>query len=120
MAENDVILVGNLTRSPELRFSGNGTAIANLGIAVSNRRKQADGSYEDVPQFFDVQLFGSLAENVAGSLDKGNRVIVSGKLTYRTWENNGEKRTKVEVTADAVGPDLRWATTSVTRTERPQ
>jgi single-strand DNA-binding protein len=93
--------------------------MANLGIAVSNRRKQSDGSYEDVPQFFDVQIFGSLAENVAGSLDKGNRVIVSGKLTYRTWENNGEKRTKVEVTADAVGPDLRWATASVTRTERP-
>jgi single-strand DNA-binding protein len=119
MSDNDVTLTGNLTRSPELRFSNSGTAMTNLGIAVNNRRKQADGTYEDDPQFFDIQLFGSLAENVAGSLDKGNRVIVTGKLSYRTWESNGEKRSKVEVVADAVGPDLRWATASVTRTERP-
>jgi len=119
MSENEVALVGNLTRAPELRFANSGTALATLGLAVSNRRKQSDGSYEDVPQFFDVQVFGSLAENVAGSLDKGQRVVVTGRLSYRTWETNGEKRSKVEVVADAVGPDLRWATASVTRTERP-
>jgi len=120
MAGNYVELIGNLTRDPELRFIPSGAAVANFGLAVNRRwRNQQSNEWEEEVSFFDIVCWRDLAENVAESLTKGNRVLVSGRLQSRSWEtDNGEKRVKVEVVADEVGPSLRWATAQVTRTER--
>jgi single-strand DNA-binding protein len=117
---NAITLSGNLTRDPEIRYSKDGQASATFGLAV-NRRWQARGSdtWEEATSFFDVVCWRELAENVALSLVKGSRVIVSGRLEQHSWENdNGERRSKVEVTADEIGPSLRFATAEVSRTER--
>lgn len=112
--DNNVIVVGNITRDPELRFTPGGMAVASFGLAW-NRRRQ-DG--EEEVSFFDVTCFRNLAENVAESLSKGSRVIVYGTLQQRSWENaQGERRSKVEILADDVGPSLRWATAQVERNE---
>ena len=112
--DNTVTLVGNITRDPELRFTPAGTAVANFGLAWN--RKNRDG--EESVSFFDVTCWRDLAENVAESLGKGNRVVVYGRLDQQSWENDsGERRSKVEVIADEVAPSLRWATADVTRTE---
>ncbi|RMH78700.1 MAG: single-stranded DNA-binding protein [Actinomyces sp.] len=112
--DNNVIVVGNITRDPELRFTTGGMAVASFGLAW-NRRRQ-DG--EEEVSFFDVTCFRNLAENVAESLSKGSRVIVYGTLQQRSWENaQGERRSKVEILADDVGPSLRWATAQVERNE---
>lgn len=120
MADNGITIVGNLTRDPELRYTPNGAAVANFGVAV-NDRKRVGGTdkWEDDPSFFDVTAWDELAVNASESLGRGNRVIVTGKLKQRSWETTeGDKRSKVEIIADAIGPDLRWATAAVTRTEK--
>ena len=112
--DNNVSVVGNVTRDPELRFTQGGMAVASFGLAW-NKRKQ-DG--EDEVSFFDVTCFRSLAENVAESITKGARVIVQGTLSQRNWENQeGERRSKVEIVADEIAPSLRWASAEISRTE---
>lgn len=119
MTDNTVTLTGNLTRDPELRFTPNGAAVADFGIAINTRRKEGDQWVDGDPEFYDITCWRQLAENVADTLTKGTRVIVNGRLQYRTWENDqGEKRTKVDIVADSIGPDLRWATAQITRNER--
>lgn len=118
MPENAVSIVGNVTREPEMRFLPGGAGVASFGMAVNRKRKQGDEWIEEV-SFFDVSCWQSLAENVADSVTKGMRVIVTGRLEQRQWETSeGEKRSKVEIVAESVGPDLRFATTQVTRNER--
>jgi len=112
--DNTVTVVGNVTRDPELRFTPGGAPVANFGLAW-NRKDQND---EDVACFFDITCWRSLAENVAESITKGQRVIVYGRLDQRSWENQeGERRSKVEIVADEVAPSLVWATAEITRTE---
>lgn len=120
MAGNTVELVGNLTRDPELRFTPSGAPVANFGLAVNRRwRNQQTNDWEEQTSFFDIVAWRDLAENVAESLQRGMRVMVVGRLEQRSWETQeGEKRSKVEVIADEVGPSLRWATAEVTKTER--
>ncbi len=118
MADNSVSLQGNLTRDFELRFANSGTAMASAGIAVNSRRKVGDGEYEDEAHFFNLQLFGTLAENAAESLARGDRVVLNGRLSYRSWEKDGEKKSAIEVLVDAIGPDLRWSTCEITKNER--
>ncbi|MFZ4432804.1 MAG: single-stranded DNA-binding protein [Microthrixaceae bacterium] len=120
MAGNYVELIGNLTRDPELRFIPSGAAVANFGLAVNRRWRNAQtNEWDEEVSFFDVVCWRDLAENVTESLTKGNRIMVSGRLQVRSWEtDNGEKRSKVEILADEIGPSLRWATAQVTRTER--
>jgi len=111
---------GNLTRDPEIRYSREGQPSASFGLAV-NRRWQARGSeeWEESTSFFDVVCWRDLAENVALSLVKGSRVVVSGRLEQRTWETEeGDRRSRVELVADDVGASLRYATAEITRTER--
>ena len=109
-----VPVVGTVTRDPELRFTPNGAAVANFGLAW-NRKGQND---EEVVSFFDVTCWSGLAENVAESITKGSRVVVYGRLDQRSWENqDGERRSKVEIVADDVAPSLRWATVEITRNE---
>jgi single-strand DNA-binding protein len=118
--DNTVTIVGNLTREPELRFTPNGQATATFGVAV-NRTWTDRTSQERREQtsFFDVVCWGTLAENAATSLSRGTRVVVTGRLDQRTWETQeGEKRSKVEITADEIAPSLRWATVHVTKNER--
>ena len=118
MASNSITLTGNLTRDPELRFTTGGRGVATFGLAV-NRRYQVNGEWQEQVSFFNIVCWGDLGENVAATLTKGSRCIVSGRLEQRSWEtNDGEKRSVVEVIADEVGPSLRWATAQVERTER--
>ena len=110
MADSNITLVGNLTRDPELKFTQSGKAQTRFSIAV-NRRWQREGTWEEQTSYFDVTTWAVLAENVANTLTKGNRVIVTGRLEQRTWETkDGEKRSTVEVVADAVGLDLSKST----------
>ena len=118
MADSTVTLIGNLTRDPELRYTTGGRGVASFGLAC-NRRYQVNGEWQEQVSFFNVVAWGTLGENVAASLTKGTRVIVTGRLEQRSWETQeGEKRSVVEVVADEVGPGLRWAQAQVERNER--
>jgi len=118
MADSTVTLIGNLTRDPELRYTTGGRGVASFGMAV-NRRYQVNGEWQEQVSFFNVVAWGTLGENVAASLTKGTRCIVTGRLEQRSWETqDGEKRSVVEVVADEVGPGLRWAQAQVERNER--
>jgi single-strand DNA-binding protein len=97
-----VILVGNLGRDPEMRYSQNGTPITNFSMAVNRRRRDQDGQYQDETSWFRVTLFRQQAENAAEWLRKGNRVLVEGQLQVRTYTDaNGVERTSVDVNADS-------------------
>jgi single-strand DNA-binding protein len=117
---NTVTLVGNITRDPELRFTPTGQATATFGLAVNRRwQNRQTNEWEEATSFFDVVTWGELAENASESLEKGSRVVVTGRLQQRSWETpDGERRSRVEVIADELGPSLRWATAQVTKTER--
>jgi single-strand DNA-binding protein len=118
MADNTITVVGNITRDPELRFTAGGKGVASFGIAV-NRRYQVNGEWQEKVSFFNVVAWDSLGENAAASLNKGSRVIVTGRLEQRDYETKeGEKRSVVEIVADEVGPSLRWARAEVERTQR--
>ena len=118
--DNTITLVGNATREPELRFTNSGQALASFGVAINKRKRNDRGEWENGdPSFFDITCWGQLAENVAESVQKGTRVVVTGRLDQRSWETqDGDKRSKVEVVADEVAPSLRWATAQITRNER--
>lgn len=119
-AGNFVDLIGNVTRDPELRFTPSGQAVATFGLAVNRRwQNRQTQAWEEATSFFDVVCWAQLAENVSETVTKGTRLMVTGRLDQRTWETQeGDKRSKVEVIADEVGPSLRWATAAVTRNER--
>ncbi|MDH3731179.1 MAG: single-stranded DNA-binding protein [Acidimicrobiia bacterium] len=118
MSANSVTLIGNLVDDPELRFTPSGVAMAKLRFAV-NRRYQRNGEWQEDTSFFGGTLWRDAAENAAESLQKGMRVIITGRLEQRTWETQeGDKRSIVEVSIDEVGPSLRWATASVTKTAK--
>ncbi|CAB4817306.1 MAG: single-stranded DNA-binding protein [Actinobacteria bacterium] len=121
MPDNTVTLVGNVTRDPELRFTPSGAANASFGLAVNRRwQNRQTQEWEEQVSFFDVVCWREMAENVSESLTKGARVVVTGRLDQRSWDdkNTGDKRSKVEVVADEIAPSLRWATAQVTRNER--
>jgi single-strand DNA-binding protein len=115
---NTVSIVGNMTRDPELRYTPNGASVCKFGVAW-NKRYQRNGEQVEEVSYFDVSCWGTLAENVAASLTKGTRVVVSGELEQRSWETpQGDRRSKVEIKADDVSPSLRWASVEVTRNPR--
>jgi single-strand DNA-binding protein len=120
MADNNVTLVGNLTRDPELRYTNGGQAVASFGLAC-NRRYQQNGEWKEQTSFFNIVAWGQLGENAAQSLAKGARIIVSGRLDQRSYETkDGESKSSVEIVADEIGPSLRWATASIERTTRTE
>ena len=119
--ENQVTIVGNLTDDPELRYTPNGAAVANFRVAVSRRGKdETTGEWKDLEtSFFRVSAWRSLGENIAETLTRGSRVIVTGRLRARSWETQeGETRSTVEIEADEVGPSLRWATAKIEKAQR--
>jgi single-strand DNA-binding protein len=120
MADNTVTLVGNITRDPELRYTSGGAANVSFGLAVNRRwQNRQTQEWEERVSFFNIVCWREMAENVAESLAKGSRVVVTGRLEQRSWETeNGDKRSVVEVNADEIGPSLRWATAQVTRNDR--
>jgi len=101
---NRVVLVGNLTKDPELRHTPSGTAVCSLRLAVNTRRKDAaTGEWTEKPNYFDITVWGSQGENCAQYLSKGRPVGVDGRLEWREWEaQDGSKRQAVEVIADTV------------------
>ncbi|MCL4422168.1 MAG: single-stranded DNA-binding protein [Actinobacteria bacterium] len=113
-------LTGNLTRDPEIRYTHDGQAVLSLGMAVNRRwQDRQTNEWEEATSFFDVICWREMAENCALSLAKGMRVIVSGRLEQRAWDTEeGDRRVKVEVVAEEIGPSLRWATAEVSRSER--
>ena len=120
MPDNSITLVGNVTRDPELRFTPTGQATATFGLAVNRRwQNRQTQEWEEATSFFDVVCWREMAENVGETITRGTRVIVAGRLEQRSWETpEGEKRSRVEVIADELGPSLRWATAQVVRNER--
>jgi single-strand DNA-binding protein len=120
MPDNSVTLVGNVTREPELRYTAAGQAMAKFGLAVNRRwQNRQTNTWEESTSFFDVVAWREMAENVGESITKGTRVVVTGRMEQRSYENQaGEKRSAVELVADEIGPSLRWATAKVVRNER--
>ena len=117
-SENSVTVVGNLTRDPELRYTPSGRGVASFGLAV-NRRYMKNGEWQEVTSFFNITAWGDLGENLAASVEKGARVIVTGRLEQRSYETkDGEKKSIVEIVADEAGPSLRWAQAQVERISR--
>ena len=117
--ETVITVVGNLTADPELRYTQNGLAVANFTIASTPRNfDRASNEFKDGETLFlRASVWREFAEQVAGSLTKGSRVIATGRLKQRSYETKeGEKRTSIELEVDEVGPSLRYATAQVTRT----
>lgn len=107
---NQVILMGNLTRDPELRTTPNGTNVCSFSLALNRSYKNADGEWQEATDFIDIVAWGPLGERVAQYLTKGRPALVNGRLQSRSWEQDGAKRSKVEVVAQDVtflgGPDV--------------
>jgi single-strand DNA-binding protein len=119
--ETVITVIGNLTGDPELRFTPSGAAVANFTVASTPRTfdRQSNEFKDGDTLFMRCSIWREAAENVAESLTKGTRVIVTGRLVQRSYETReGEKRTVVELQVDEVGPSLRYASAKVTRTQR--
>ena len=98
---NRVVLVGNLTRDPELRYTPGGTAVTDLGLAINDRRKNSSGEWIEDTVFVDVTLWARQAEVATEYLNKGSSVLIEGRLKLDSWENNeGQKRTKLKVVGE--------------------
>ena len=122
MAGDTIItVVGNLTGDPELRFTPSGAAVANFTVASTPRAfdRQSNEWKDQETLFMRCSVWREAAENIAESLQRGNRVIVTGRLKSRSYETKeGEKRTVLELEVDEVGPSLRYATAKINRTQR--
>ena len=119
--ETTITVIGNLTNDPELRFTPSGSAVANFTIASTPRTfdRQSNEWKDGETLFLRASVWREAAENVAESLTKGTRVIVSGRLKSRSYETKeGEKRTVIELEVDEIGPSLRYANAKVNRTQR--
>ena len=120
--ETQITVIGNLTADPELRFTPSGAAVANFTVASTPRQfdRQSNEWKDGETLFMRCSVWREAAENVAESLQRGARVIVSGRLVSRSWEDKetGQKRSVMEMQVDEVGPSLRYATAKVTKTQR--
>src|ERR1043166_6717989 len=99
---NQVVLMGNLTRDPELRTTPNGQSVCSFSLALNRSYKNASGDWQEVTDFIDIVAWAALGERVAQYLTKGRAALVSGRLQSRSWEQDGQKRSKVEVVAQDV------------------
>ena len=105
---NSTVISGNLTAAPELRnLPGSGTAVCSFRIAHNERYKDASGEWQDRVGYFNITVWGGLGEWMARNLQKGQKVVVSGRLRWREWEQDGNKRQAVDITADSVVPVVR-------------
>jgi single-strand DNA-binding protein len=114
---NFITMIGNLTDDPDLRFTQGGVPVCNFRIASNRRFTGRDGQQQEETVFMTVNLWRDMAENVAESLHKGDRVIVIGRIKVRSYENKeGQTVWVTEIEADEVAPSLRWARVSVSKT----
>ena len=97
---NRVILMGNLTRDPELRYIQSGMAVTDIGLAVNDKRKAANGEWVDEVTFVDVTIWGRTAETASEYLTKGSPVLIEGRLKLDSWEKDGQKRSKLKVVCE--------------------
>lgn len=113
-----ITIVGNLTGDPELRYVSSGTPVASFTVASTPRtqNRQTQQWEDGEPMFIRCSVWREYGENVAESLSKGMRVVVTGRLTVRNYEYNGQQRTSLEMQVDEIGPSLRYARAQVTRT----
>ncbi|QOK22848.1 single-stranded DNA-binding protein [Janibacter indicus] len=120
--ETPITVIGNLTADPELRFTPSGAAVANFTVASTPRTfdRQTNEWKDAETLFMRCSVWREAAENVAESLTRGTRVVVTGRLVSRSWEDKetGQKRSVMEMQVDEVGPSLRYATAKVTKTQR--
>lgn len=118
----EITIVGNLTSDPELRFTPSGQAVANVSVVVNTRKynKQTQEWTDGEPTFWRCNIWRQYAENVAESLRRGMRVILSGRIETRSWEDRqtGEKRTANEIVVDEIGASLAYAMVTVNKVER--
>lgn len=119
---NNITILGNITRDPELRFTPNGTAVASFGLAVNrNIQNKNSGEWETQVDFFNVTAWYKLAENCAESLSKGDRVLVSGRLSQDSWESKeGQKRSAVKIIANVIAPSLEFASCRLEKNPRAE
>lgn len=115
--ENFVSVTGNLVEAPELRFTPNGVAMANLRLAVNKRWMDRDtNEWQSEGHFFSGTAWRDLAEHASASLSKGDRVTITGRLQQRSWETpEGDKRSAVDIDVDDISVSLKWAEVAVTR-----
>lgn len=120
MLSSTITLVGNLTGDPELRYTPAGIAVVNFTVAVNSRIKNKSDKWEDkLEGFFRCNAWRDMAEHVAESLQKGQRVLVTGRLQQRGWEDaDGNKRQAVDIEVEEVGPSLRFAASEVKTPEK--
>lgn len=99
---NEVILLGNLTRDPELRSTPSGASVVNVSIALNRSYKDASGEWREETDYVDVVCWSNLADRVHQFLGKGSKVLISGRIQSRSWEQDGQKRSKLEVVANSI------------------
>lgn len=99
---NSVILIGNLTRDVDLKHLQSGTAVAELGLAINDKRKDKSGNWIEETTFVDVTLFGRVAEVAAEYLSKGSSALIQGRLKFEQWETDGQKRSKLKVIGETM------------------
>lgn len=104
-----VTIIGNLTAKPEKKNIKSGSSLLNFSVAVNRRWRDKNDNWEEQTSFFDVTAWGELADNIEASLDKGTRVIITGRLEQQTWEKDGKNQSKVVLVAEDIGPSLRKA-----------
>lgn len=106
---NNIYLLGNLTRDPEIKYTNEGVAITEMGLAVNKKWVDKSGKESETVDFFNVSTWNNLAENCAATLKKGDRILVSGRLNLRSWENKEGKRYNItNITADVVAASLEF------------
>jgi single-strand DNA-binding protein len=112
---NNITIVGNLTRDPELRFTPSGTPVASFGLAVNKSTQNKDtGEWTSSADFFNIVAWFKLAENCAQSLIKGDRVLISGRLSQDNWEDkDGQKRSAYKIIANIIAPSLEFASCKI-------
>lgn len=111
---NQIYLLGNLTRDPEIKYTNEGTAIVEMGIAVNKKWKDSNGEDMEIVDFFNISAWNSLAENCANTLKKGDRVMISGHLNLRSWENKeGKKYNIININADVIGASLEFSSLKI-------
>lgn len=119
--ETVVTMVGNVTRDPELRYTPSGVAVCKIGIASTERvLDRQSGEWKDKdPLFMDCTAWRDLAEHIAETITKGARIIVMGRLRLESWDDKttGTKRSRMVLDVDEIGPSLKWATATVTKTQ---
>ena len=109
-----VTITGNMTRDADLRHTQKGTAVCSFGVAV-NRKFERAGEPVEETDFYEIEAWSTLAENLAKSVGRGTRVVITGRLRHHVWEQDGVKKDRVVIVAEEVAPSMRWAEVAITK-----